>query len=433
MGSINALRGTRDLLPAEISHWQQVEMIAHQTFDRAAYREVRTPIFEQTELFARGIGEATDVVGKEMYTFTDRGDRSVTLRPEFTAGVVRAFIQHRLDTQGSVQRLWYAGPVFRYERPQAGRQRQFHQIGAELIGNGSPAADVEVIAIATDILRQLGLKSLKLDLNSVGNQTDRSNYREALIQYLTPYQAELDADSQDRLTRNPLRILDSKDKRTQAIVQDAPQLLDYLSETSRTHFEQVQGMLNALDIPFEINPRLVRGLDYYTHTAFEIQSDDLGAQATVCGGGRYDTLVEQLGGKPTPAVGWAMGVERLILLLEKLQTRPPAAPAVYVVSRGEQATAQAMVLAQKLRSHDIAVEFDLTGANFKKQFKRADNSGAVACLVIGDTEAEAATLNVKWLRTQTQTAVTQAEFLNTIKAFKTQLQAVGWQTPSEQG
>ncbi|NEO85029.1 MAG: histidine--tRNA ligase [Spirulina sp. SIO3F2] len=422
MGSINALRGTKDILPAEVGYWQQLETIAYQTFARAAYQEIRTPIFEQTELFARGIGEATDVVGKEMYTFTDRGDRSITLRPEFTAGVVRAFIQHSLGSQGSVQRLWYAGPVFRYERPQAGRQRQFHQIGAELIGNGSPAADVEVIAIATDILQQLGLKSLKLDINSVGNQEDRSNYREALINYLTPYKAELDSDSQDRLTRNPLRILDSKNENTQTIVQNAPQLLDYLSETSRIHFEQVQGMLNALEIPFTINPRLVRGLDYYTHTAFEIQSDDLGAQATVCGGGRYDTLVEQLGGKPTPAVGWAMGVERLILLLEKLQTRSPETPAVYVVSRGDQATSQAMVLTQKLRSQNIAVEFDLTGANFKKQFKRADNSGAQVCLVIGDAEAEATTLNVKWLATQAQTTVTQAEFLNTIETFRAQLQ-----------
>ncbi|MGB0563241.1 MAG: histidine--tRNA ligase [Spirulinaceae cyanobacterium] len=424
MEKIQALRGTRDILPAEVGYWQQIEAIAHQTFARAAYHEIRTPIFEQTDLFARGIGEATDVVGKEMYTFSDRGDRSVTLRPEFTAGVVRAFIQHSLGAQGSVQRLWYAGPVFRYERPQAGRQRQFHQIGAELIGNDSAAADVEVIAIATDILQKLGLKSLQLDLNSVGSQGDRTAYRDALVNYLTPYQAELDADSQDRLTRNPLRILDSKDERTQEIVKDAPQLLDYLSESSQAHFAQVQAMLRALEIPFTINPRLVRGLDYYTHTAFEIQSADLGAQATVCGGGRYDGLVEQLGGKPAPAVGWAMGVERLVLLLEKLQARAAQTPAVYVVSRGDRAAAQAMLIAQKLRYADIAVEFDLTGANFKKQFKRADSSGAAVCLVVGEAEAEAGTLNVKWLASQSQTTIAQAEFFNTIETFRAQLKAV---------
>ncbi|MEM8639678.1 MAG: histidine--tRNA ligase [Cyanobacteria bacterium P01_G01_bin.54] len=429
MEKIQALRGTRDILPDEVGAWQQVEAIARHCFARAAYQEIRTPIFEQTDLFARGIGEATDVVGKEMYTFTDRGDRSVTLRPEFTAGVVRAFIQNSKAFQGSVQRLWYAGPVFRYERPGAGRQRQFHQIGAEVIGNGSPAADVEVIAIAMDILQQLGLKSLSLVINSLGTQADRQQYRDALVNYFTPYKADLDPDSQDRLTRNPLRILDSKDEQTQTIVKDAPQLLDYLAADSQAHFAQVQAMLRMLEIPFTVNPRLVRGLDYYTHTAFEIQSDDpdLGSQVAVGGGGRYDGLVEQLGGKPTPAVGWAMGVERLILLLAKLQARTAGVPAVYVVSRGDRATAQAMLIAQKLRYADLRVEFDLTGANFKKQFKRADNSGAAVCLVVGESEAEAGTLNVKWLARQSETTVAQADFFNTIETFKAQLQAAGAQ------
>jgi histidyl-tRNA synthetase len=412
MGSISALRGTRDILPDEIGYWQEVEAIAARTFRNAAYQEIRTPIFEQTELFARGIGQATDVVGKEMYTFTDRGDRSVTLRPEFTAGVVRSFIQHNLAAKGSVQRLWYSGPVFRYERPQAGRQRQFHQIGAELIGNDSPVADVEVIAIATTILQQLGLRSLTLDLNSVGNQADRETYRAALIDYLTPHKEKLDADSQERLTRNPLRILDSKDEQTQAIVANAPQLLDYLSPESRAHFEQVQALLKALEIPFTINPRLVRGLDYYTHTAFEIQSSAPGAQATVCGGGRYDRLVEQLGGKPTPAVGWAMGVERLILLLAQIRPEETTLtpPLVYLVSRGEVAVTQAMVMAQKLRDRGVAVEFDLTGAAFGKQLKRADRSGAKLCLILGETEATEQTVNLKWLETQQEDTWTQSEF-----------------------
>ncbi|WP_072620473.1 histidine--tRNA ligase [Spirulina major] len=423
MGTIKALRGTRDILPEEVGYWQQVEAIARSVFGNALYSEVRPPIFEQTELFARGIGEATDVVGKEMYTFTDRGDRSITLRPEFTAGVVRAFIEHKLGAKRNVQRLWYGGPVFRYERPQAGRQRQFHQIGAELIGSESPAADVEVIAVATDILQQLGLKSLQLEINSVGNQSDRTAYRAALIEFLTPHKADLDADSQDRLTRNPLRILDSKDPNTQAIVQNAPQLLDYLSDASRHHFEQVQAMLTTLGIEYRINPRLVRGLDYYTHTAFEIQSTDLGAQATVCGGGRYDGLVSELGGSATPAVGWAMGVERLILLLEQLrgEDAPTAWAQVYLVSQGDRATAQGMKLAQALRQAGLRVEFDLSGAAFKKQFKRADRSGASLCLVLGESEAEAGMVGLKWLKTQEQTQQSQADLLGSLATLKQRL------------
>mgnify|MGYP000108527241 FL=1 len=278
MGLIQALRGTRDILPDEVGYWQQVEAIAQQILNRAAYREIRPPIFERTELFERGIGEATDVVGKEMYTFNDRATppRSVTLRPEGTAGVVRAYIQNSLYASGGVQRLWYTGPMFRYENPQAGRQRQFHQLGVEVIGSSDPRADAEVIAIAKDILNTLGLVNLTLDLNSVGSTEDRQQYRQALVDYLTPYKDELDEDSQDRLTRNPLRILDSKDKRTQEIAQDAPSILDYLSSESQSHFDQVKQLLKDLGISYQLNPRLVRGLDYYTHTAFEIISDEIG-------------------------------------------------------------------------------------------------------------------------------------------------------------
>ncbi|HEY9834798.1 MAG TPA: histidine--tRNA ligase, partial [Stenomitos sp.] len=324
MGSIQALRGTRDILPEEVRYWQWVEASARQILSKAAYQEIRPPIFERTELFARGIGEATDIVGKEMYTFNDRATppRSVTLRPEGTAGVVRALIQNNLYASGGVQRLWYTGPMFRYENPQAGRQRQFHQLGVEVIGSADPRADAEVIAIATDILQTLGLKNLRFDLNSVGNLEDRHQYREALINYLLPYKDELDKDSQERLTRNPMRILDSKDERTQKITQNAPSILDYLGSESKRHFEQVQQLLSNLGIAYQLNPRLVRGLDYYTHTAFEIISDDLGAQATVCGGGRYDGLVQELGGASTPAVGWAIGLERLIILLQQMQEPP---------------------------------------------------------------------------------------------------------------
>jgi len=414
MGSIRALRGTRDILPDESAYWQWVEGEARQQFARSAYREIRTPIFEETGLFARGIGEATDVVGKEMYSFTDRGDRNITLRPENTAGVVRAYIENKLAGQGGVQRLWYTGPMFRYERPQGGRQRQFHQLGAEVLGSKDPRADAEVIAIAQDLLKSIGLTNLTMDLNSVGDKSDRAAYREALVTYLTPYKDELDTDSQDRLTRNPLRILDSKNERTQEIVVDAPNLQDHLSPESKAFFDQVQQALTDLDISYQLNPRLVRGLDYYTHTAFEIQSSDLGAQATVCGGGRYDGLIEQLGGPATPAVGWAMGLERLMILLQKLREAPTAEMDFYVVSRGDKAQAQALKLAQSLRRSGFGVELDLSGSAFGKQFKRADRSGAVACVILGDSEAENGSLQLKWLKSGQQEERQQASFLSDI-------------------
>lgn len=427
MGDIQALRGTRDILPEEVNYWQQVETVAKEILTKAAYTEIRPPIFEQTALFERGIGEATDVVSKEMYTFRDRGDRSCTLRPEGTAGVVRAFIEHGLHSQG-VQRLWYTGPMFRYERPQAGRQRQFHQIGLELLGSPSPLADVETIALATDILERLGLQHLTLELNSVGDASDRQRYRAALVEYLTPYKDQLDADSQQRLTTNPLRILDSKDEQTQAILEKAPRLLDYLGEQSQQHFEQVKAQLTALGIDYKLNPNLVRGLDYYTHTAFEIQSADLGAQATVCGGGRYDGLVSQLGGDETPAMGWAIGMERLILLLKQLKEPPEPRLDFYMVSRGDRAPTQALILAQKLRHQGFRVELDLSGSRFQKQFKRADRSGAVACLILGDAEADQGTVNVKWMATQEQSVFKQNQLLANSEELRQQI----WQAAHQE-
>lgn len=424
METIKTLRGTRDILPEEAAVWQQVEATARAILTNAAYGEIRTPIFEQTELFARGIGEATDVVGKEMYTFTDRGDRSLTLRPENTAGVVRSLIEHNLMAQGGVQRLWYTGAMFRYERPQAGRQRQFHQLGAEIFGSPSPRADGEVIALAVQILQTLGLKNLHLDLNSVGNISDRQTYRQALVDYFTPYKNDLDIDSQDRLTRNPLRILDSKDVKTQAIAQDAPSILDYLGQDSKSHFEQIQELLTGLGIAYTLNPRLVRGLDYYTHTAFEIISDDLGAQATVCGGGRYDNLVGQLGGGETPAVGWAMGLERLILLLQQLGQQSLARPDFYVISRGELAEKQAVFLTQKLREQGFSLELDLSGSAIGKQFKRADRSRALACLILGDAEATSNTVQLKFLKTGEQRAIVQADLLQNLESLRQELQQV---------
>lgn len=421
MSIIQTIPGTRDILPAEIGYWQYVETITTEILGRAMYQEIRTPIFEQTSLFERGIGEATDVVGKEMYTFKDRSDRSLTLRPEGTAGVVRAFLQNNLYAMGGVQRLWYKGPMFRYERPQAGRQRQFNQIGLELLGSGDPRADVETIALVTDILKTLGLQSLKLDLNSVGNRNDRQSYKEALVNYFLPYKDELDPDSQERLARNPLRILDSKNQRTQEISQNAPNIVEYLGDSSRKHFDQVQQLLTDLNIDYLLNPCLVRGLDYYTHTAFEIQSEDLGAQTTVCGGGRYDNLVAELGGPDIPAMGWAIGIERLTILLKQIQNTPNTSPDFYIVSKGEKAESKALMLAQKLRHEGLTVELDLSGSAFGKQFKRADRSGAIACLVLGNTEAETQTVQLKWLASKEQKVLTQKELISQVGELKEQL------------
>ncbi|MEL6552723.1 MAG: histidine--tRNA ligase [Cyanobacteria bacterium J06621_11] len=425
MSSIQAIRGTRDILPSESPLWAKIEEIARQALANYAYREIRTPVFEKTELFARGIGEATDAVGKEMYSFEDRGGRSIALRPEITAGLVRAFIQNKLFAQGGVQRLWHLGPAFRYERPQAGRQRQFHQLDVEILGSRDARADVEIIAIATQILNTLGLKALSLDLNSVGSGEDRQAYRDALVAYFTPYKDELDTDSQDRLTRNPLRILDSKDKRTQEIVVDAPSLLDYLSDDSQCHFDAVQQHLTNIGIDFKINPRLVRGLDYYTHTAFEIQSSDLGAQATVCGGGRYDGLVSQLGGPDTPAIGFGMGIERLIILLEQMErysTMPDLD--IYLISRGKKAELQSATFANTLRQNGYSVEVDLSGSAFGKQFKRADRSGAVVGLILGDAEAEAQKVQLKWLASGEQSELAQSDLLTQSEEIKAKIAQV---------
>ena len=370
---------------------------------------------ETTDLFCRGIGEGTDVVGKEMYSFQDRGDRSCTLRPEGTASVVRAALQHGLLSQGA-QKLWYAGPMFRYERPQAGRQRQFHQIGVEWLGAERARSDVEVIALAWDLLASLGVGGLQLELNSLGTSEDRQAYRKALVAWLEQRSEALDPDSQARLCTNPLRILDSKNKDTQALLADAPTLADALSDASRERFEEVQRGLTALGIPFRLNPRLVRGLDYYSHTAFEITSDQLGAQATVCGGGRYDGLIGQLGGPQTPAIGWALGMERLLLVLEAAAQADPqgvaarltaaASPDVFLVNRGERSRACRSGLgtgtSADLRAAGLWVELDASGSAFGKQFKRADRSGARWAMVLGDEEAERGEVRLKPLQQQAE-------------------------------
>ena len=401
MASLQSLRGMVDLLPERTPLWQHLETTAREHFRRAAIAEIRTPLLEPTELFARGIGEATDVVGKEMYTFLDRGERSCTLRPEGTASVVRAAIQHGLLSQGP-QRLWYGGPMFRYERPQAGRQRQFHQIGLELLGVADATSDAEAIAIAWDLLADLGVGGLQLEINSLGTPEDRQRYRTELVSWLEAHHDQLDPDSQNRISINPLRVLDSKNQGTQALLAGAPTLADALAGESHERFSRVRQALESLGIPFVLNPRLVRGLDYYGHTAFEITSNQLGAQATVCGGGRYDGLVEQLGGPPTAAVGWAIGLERLVLLLSQGEAAVAGpAPDLYVISRGEAAEGQALVLTRQGRQAGLVVERDASGGAFGKQFKRADRSGAPWAAVIGDTEAAEGVVLLKDLRGET--------------------------------
>ncbi len=429
MTQLQSLRGMVDLLPEALQRWQVVESFAREHFRRSGFGEIRTPLLETTDLFCRGIGEGTDVVGKEMYSFTDRGDRACTLRPEGTASVVRAALQHGLLSQGA-QKLWYAGPMFRYERPQAGRQRQFHQIGVEWLGAESARSDVEVIALAWDLLASLGVGGLELELNSLGSAEDRQAYRSALVAWLEQRLDQLDEDSRARLSSNPLRILDSKNKDTQALLEQAPTLADALSPESRLRFEVVQQGLTDLGIPYRLNPRLVRGLDYYSHTAFEITSDQLGAQATVCGGGRYDGLIAQLGGSATPAIGWALGMERLLLVLEAAAKADPnglaarlvgsSAPDAYLVNRGEQAESMALTLARGLRAAGLTVELDGSGSAFGKQFKRADRCGARWALVLGDDEAARGEVRLKPLLGQGEEATwAVAEIAAIVEALRT--------------
>tara|TARA_Y100001968_G_scaffold248535_1_gene233082 strand:+ start:259 stop:1503 length:1245 start_codon:yes stop_codon:yes gene_type:complete len=385
-----------DLLPAQSKCWQKVESIARDHFSRAGLHEIRTPIIEQTELFSRGIGENTDVVGKEMYSFEDRGGRYCTLRPEGTASVARSIIQHGLLNNGP-QRLWYGGPMFRYERPQAGRQRQFHQIGVEFVGLDSVISDAEAISIAWDFLSDIGLKDLTLELNSLGSDEDRNAFKNELKDWLSQRFDLLDEDSQKRINVNPLRILDSKNVATKKLLCEAPSLSKYLSKESKIRFDYLQELLVNLKIPYKINNNLVRGLDYYSHTAFEITSDNLGSQATVCGGGRYDSLISDLGGPKTPSIGWAIGMERLILLAgdKILQSNHPD---IYVIHRGHNAEELALNITRQLRSVGLRIELDYSGASFSKQFKRADKSCANWAIVIGEDEVSKGQLLMKKLR-----------------------------------
>ena len=419
---LQSIRGMNDLLPEQSATWQYLERTVAEVLGRYSYREIRFPILEQTELFKRAVGEVTDIVEKEMYSFEDRNGDSLSLRPEGTAGCVRACTENGL-LHNQTQRLWYTGPMFRHERPQKGRLRQFHQIGVEAFGLNGPDIDSELLLLTARLWKTLKINhAVTLQINSLGTSADRAQYRAALVEYLSARQDSLDEDSQRRLLSNPMRILDSKNQDTQALLNDAPKLADFIDQESRDHFQQLCAVLDAAKISYEINPRLVRGLDYYSKTVFEWVTTSLGAQGTVCAGGRYDGLVEQLGGKPCPGVGFAMGVERLVLLLDELGVVPDSIGQnvdLYIVSVGN-IELEAMVLADDLRSQcpNIRIESHCGGGSFKSQIKKADKSGAAVALILGEDEVASATAGVKFLREEKpQQTVAQTDLANLLTNY----------------
>jgi histidyl-tRNA synthetase len=416
---IQSIRGMSDLLPEQSATWQYLERVVADVLARYSYREIRFPLLEQTELFKRAVGEVTDIVEKEMYSFDDRNGDSLSLRPEGTAGCVRACTENGL-LHNQNQRLWYMGPMFRHERPQKGRLRQFHQIGVEAFGLKGPDIDAELLLLTARLWKTLKIDhAVKLEINSLGTSDDRKRYRAALVEYLTARYEQLDEDSQRRLQSNPMRILDSKNADVQALLHAAPNLADFIDDESRQHFERLCAMLDAADVPFQINPRLVRGLDYYGKTVFEWVTTHLGAQGTVCAGGRYDGLVEQLGGKPCPGVGFAMGIERLVLLLDELGVVPDSIAHqidVYLMAVGD-VEQQGLVLAEKLREQcpSLRIEHHCGGGSVKSQIKKADKSGAIIALIMGEDEAASGTIGVKYLREdKAQETVAQSELVNVL-------------------
>lgn len=393
-------KGCKDVLPSQSHLWQYVEKTARETAHEFGFREIRTPVFEHTELFLRGVGDTTDIVNKEMYTFTDKGNRSMTLRPEGTAGVARSFAENGLANEGLPAKMYYFSSAFRYERPQAGRLREHHQFGIELYGAADGQADAEVISLIDAFYRKLGLKQVTLKINSIGCKQCRAAYQNALKEYFRPHLAEMCADCNTRFEKNPLRMLDCKEEACKKITASAPSTLDYLCEDCRAHFSKVQSLLNAAGIAYQVDSRIVRGLDYYSRTVFEFTTSAAGAQGTVCGGGRYDTLLEQIGGKPLPAVGCGGGIERLLMVMEAEGVCVPSAPTIdcYLAGMDEASREKAFALASELRREGIACETDLTERSVKAQFKYADKSGARYIAVIGENELKEGAAMVKNLR-----------------------------------
>lgn len=408
---MQALKGTHDILPEEVYKWDYMEGVIRDVCARYGYKEIRTPIIEATELFQRGIGDTTDVVTKEMYTFTDRGNRSVTLRPENTASAVRAYLEHKMYGDQQVHKMFYIGSMFRYDRPQAGRYREFHQFGLEVLGASSPLADAEVIAMACEIFHRLGLKDLDLHLNSIGDKNCRPAYRRKLIEFFEGKKDQLCDDCRERLYKNPLRILDCKEEGCKKASIGAPEITDYLCDDCHKKFEAVKHYLDGLGISYTVDPRLVRGLDYYTNTAFEIQYPPLGAQSAVCGGGRYDGLVEEIGGPSTPGIGFAIGLERLLLALEmqNLIPAPKAQKRVYIAALGEDAVAEGFKIQEELRGLSVLTDMDLQGRSLKGQMKQAGKLDSQFTVIIGSNELEKGAAAVKNMADGTQKDIPFAE------------------------
>ena len=398
MAEINkAPRGTNDVLPEESSKWRFIENKLISTAELFGFKEIRVPVFEHTEVFVKNVGDTTDVVQKEMYTFTDKGDRSITLRPEFTAGVIRSVVEHSLTSSALPVKVCYHGGCYRYEKPQAGRLREFHQFGAECVGAATPAADAEIIALASQLLSDIGINKISLEINSIGCPVCRANYHKALKEYFETRKGDLCATCVDRLDRNPMRILDCKSPICSDIAKGAPVVIDYLCDECKEHFDRVKSHLDAMGIPYKVNPQIVRGLDYYTRTVFEFISGDIGAQATVCGGGRYDGLLEQMGGQPQPALGFAMGVERLLMVLESQNTQLPEPTTcdLYIAPMGDAALMKASVLSANLRREGFMVVTDIVGRGLKAQMRYANKIGAAFTIVLGDSELESGKVVLK--------------------------------------
>ena len=416
---IQSIRGMHDILPEQSPLWQFFETTIKDLLQSYAYSEIRMPVVESTDLFCRSIGEVTDIVEKEMYTFDDRNGDSLTLRPEGTASCVRSCIQHGL-LHNQQQRLWYAGPMFRHERPQKGRYRQFHQIGVETFGMDTPDIDAELIMISARMWKLLGLENIRLELNTLGTSESRAAYRTVLVEYLTENRELLDEDSLRRLESNPLRVLDSKNPAMQEMIEAAPKLMEYLDQESKDHFSILTGILDEAGIEYTINPRLVRGLDYYCKTVFEWVTDDLGAQGTVCAGGRYDGLVEQLGGRATPAAGFAMGIERLLSLLEDAGKKVNDAPDVFVILQGDQAQLKGLSIVETVRNDlpGLKIQTNCGGGSFKSQMKKANKSEATVALLLGEDEIANKSISVKYLREEKdQITVNQADLIETLKSI----------------
>ena len=417
MNQIRTIKGTHDILPENSKNWQRLEKIIHNNASLYGYEEIRTPIIEEAGLFNRGIGQDTDIVSKEMYSWVDRDKKNIALRPEMTASVVRSFIQHSLGSQSSLQRLYYMGPSFRRERPQKGRQRQFHQFGVEAIGSKNPEQDTEVIALGWDILSKTGINNLELRLSSIGSEDCRNRYRNALVKFLKPYTLQLSKVSQQRLKNNPLRILDTKNKDEIDIIKSAPIIEEFYTKEDRNHFAQVKDYLKSIDIPFSLDPLLVRGLDYYTQTTFEIISNDIGAQDALLGGGRYDGLIESLGGKDTPAVGFAAGMERILLAIDGLEEKENMKKIIYMACVEKDALGAVQQIAKELRKLDINVVLETLRRSIKAQMREANKCDADYAIIIGEEEHNQKTVQVKNLNDGNQKTINQTDLFNYFKSL----------------